>query len=526
MARGWALIEKARRLLQGERGAMVKDWGGRLPVALVYPSPYFVGMSSLGFQTVYGLLNGFDDVACERAFLNLGRDADDLETISIESQRPLQDFPVIGFSLSYELDYPNVIRILRDAGIPPLAEERRGLPLVIAGGPAVSANPLPLAPFVDAVLVGELEEAAGDLVRGLAAAAEDGDMAPLADIAGVYCPTVHRERGSVRRVWAQRLDEWRTATVVATPFTEFGGMHLVEVARGCMRSCRFCLAGHMYRPVRERSADLVLEMAREGTALGRTIGLLAPSISDARGFRRILSALVGEGARVSAPSLRADTLDDELMRELVLAGNDALTIAPEAGCARLRRLIGKDMDTATVLDVAARAEGHGFSELKLYFMVGLPTETEDDVREAAELVRQVRARFPRRLVATVACFIPKANTPFQWQGMMPVRDLQARLALFTAELRGTGVAVRSESPPWALIQAVLARGDERVGLALAGATSFTRSGLMRAFRQAGVDAVEVAGPRQMGQDLPWDVIAAGLPPGYLERRGAVSGEDV
>ncbi|MGQ9553117.1 MAG: radical SAM protein [Anaerolineae bacterium] len=521
MARSWALIERARWLLAGEQGAIVKDWGGRLPIALIFPNAYFVGMSSLGLQTVYGLLNSFSDVVCERAFLNLGKSSSDVETLSIESQRPLKDFPVIGFSLSYELDYPNVIRILRDAGIPPLASERQRSPLVIAGGPAISANPLPLAPILDVVLIGELEDVAQDLATALwALASKQADLDYLTDVPGLYVPGYHTDMGSVRRVWTKHLDDWETATVVATGYTEFPNMHLVEVARGCGRSCRFCLAGHIYRPVRERSTDSVLSMAGKGLAQGRTIGLLAPSLSDSRGLRPVLKYLVGAGARVSLSSLRADSLDEDLMADMVAAGNDTLTIAPEAGCARLRHLIGKEMDIAAILGAAALAEACGFRELKLYFMIGLPTETEDDIREAVSLVRQVRAAFSRRLVVNVSCFVPKPNTPFQWLGMTSVPKLESRLAAFTRALRGTGVTIRSESPQWSLLQAALARGDERIGLALAAVGDFSRQALLKAFAGAGIEIESLVGPRAVGEPLPWDVVESGLPPGYLQRQAA------
>ncbi|MGI6208312.1 MAG: radical SAM protein [Anaerolineae bacterium] len=524
----WPLVEKARAILGRERGAVVKDWGGRLPVALVYPSPYFVGMSSLGYQAVYRLLNQRDDVVCERVFLSLDRRGDALDLVSLESQRPLSDFAVVAFSVPFELDYANVARILREADIPPLAADREGWPVVIAGGAAITGNPVPLAPLLDAAFVGELEQHVDALVAALAQAAlQPGDLSALARVPGVFVATLRQEDGTrppVRRVWVADIDQWPTASVIATPLTEFGDMHLVEAARGCLRGCRFCLAGHIYRPLRERSLEGILALAEPGVREGRTIGLLAPSLSDVRTLPEVLRRLLAQGARVSVSSLRADTVDDELMDLLVRTGNESVTIAPEAGCERLRRLIGKGLETEDILRAAEAADRHDLAELKLYFMVGLPTETDDDVREAAELVLQVRSRFRRKVVANVAPFIPKANTPFQWQAMAPPSVLEARLRLFEDGLRGTGVVVRSESPQWSRLQAVFSRGDERVGLALAAAEGWSRRGLERALAAQGIDLEVETGPRVMGEPLPWDFIEAGLPPRYLERRGSVAGQ--
>ncbi len=502
----WPLIRKAQTVLAAERGALVKDWGGRLPIALVYPGPYYVGMSSLGLQSVYRLLNSRDDVVCERVFLNLGRRAGDVELVSLESQRPLSDFSVIAFSVSYELDYIHLVQILHEAGLPVLAEERDGWPLVIAGGAAVTGNPVPLAAVLDAAFIGELEEVVDPLVDALTAAVqEQGDLGALSETPGVFVPARH-DGQPVRRVWTSDLDCRPAASAISTRATEFGDMHLVEAARGCARGCRFCLAGQIYRPLRGRSAESVLAASELAVAEGRTIGLMAPSLSDWRPLRSVLDTLIGRGGRVSVSSLRADTLDDELAGLLVAAGNESLAIAPEAGSERLRRVIGKRLERDAIISAAEAAERQGLAELKLYFMVGLPTETDEDIREAARLALEIRSRFRRRLVANVAGFVPKASTPFQWQGMEPARVIESRVKLFEGELRGSGVEVRAESPRWGRLQAVFSRGDERVGRALAAAGGRGRSQVEKALTAAGLDLEREAGPRPVGSALPWDFI--------------------
>lgn len=503
-------MEKARSLSAAERGAVVKDWGGRLPIALVYPSPYYVGMSSLGLQSVYRLFNRRDDVVCERVFLNLGKRSGDLEPVSLESQRPLGDFAVIAFSVSYEPDYIHLVRILRESGIPPLAAEREGWPLVIAGGAAVTGNPMPLADVVDAAFIGELEESADDLVSALVRAAQDpGEIDALSEVAGVFVPDRSgegRKPEPVRRRWVRDLDRWPADTAVSTKRTEFGDMHLVEAARGCPRGCRFCLAGRIYRPLRGRSVEAVLQAAEVAVDEGRTIGLLAPSLSDWDGLRPVLRNLVSRNARVSVSSLRADTLDDELAQLLVAAGNETLTIAPETGSQRLRDFIGKCLDLDEILAAVDVADRHDLAELKLYFMLGLPTETDGDVLEAVHLVQQLRSRFRRRLVANVAGFVPKASTPFQWYGMAPIKVIERRTKLFERELRGSGVEVRAESPRWGRLQAVFSLGDARIGKALASASGWGRTQIERALQDAGIDLDRATGERPAGSATPWDFI--------------------
>lgn len=521
MAVGWPAIEKALSHLKRERGTIGKDWGGKLPVALVYPNSYFVGMSNLGFQTVYRLLNSYESVVCERVFLNLGRGTSELEVLSLESQRSLQDFAVIAFSISFELDYINVVRILREARIPLLARERDGWPLVIAGGAAVTGNPMPLAPILDAVFIGEMEARVDSLVQELQNYVDGlADLPDLASQDAFYVPSEGKDGQIVRRVWVESIDDWPTATVVVTPFTEFSNMRLVELARGCIHGCRFCLAGHIYRPVRERSVDSAWELAMPAVFGGEIVGLVAPSVSDCRSLRSVLERIVAAGARASVSSLRADSVDRNLLQLLSQAGNNSLTMAPESGCIRLRELIGKHMDAGALVEAASMAQAEGFDEIKLYFMTGLPSETVADVAQVLTLVQGIRSVFRGKTVVNVSCFVPKANTPFQWQAMAPVEDLKARIAVIQNLLRPEGVEVRTESPEWARIQAAFSQGDERIGLALSRCLKWSRSGIEKALINEGIDLEVELAAKSPGQEMPWSFIDSGLPRGYLERRGS------
>jgi radical SAM superfamily enzyme YgiQ (UPF0313 family) len=280
----WSYVARARHVLSRESGAIVKDWGGKLPIALVYPNTYRVGMSSLGFQTIYRLFNERDDVVCERVFWQRRFPEDD-PVVSVESQRGIADFGVIAFSISYEMDYPHLVQVLRQAGIPLRADQRdETWPALIVGGPAVSANPLPIADYCDAVVVGEAEELISPLAETLWDALDgprDALWQALARIPGVYAPHISPgEPRPVQRQWVRDLDAYPTATVVHTPDTEFGDMHLIEIAKGCGRGCRFCMAGFTCRPKREHSVESILAQAREGLVRRDRIGLVGVVVSD------------------------------------------------------------------------------------------------------------------------------------------------------------------------------------------------------------------------------------------------------
>jgi radical SAM superfamily enzyme YgiQ (UPF0313 family) len=522
----WKSISQARRKLEKEEGTTSKDWGGRIPIALAYPNTYYVGMSNLGLHVIYRLFNEQPDIVCERVFYQ----EDDYPPISLESQRRIDEFAVLAFTLSFEMDYLNLLTMLRQAGIPLSSEERsESYPLLIAGGPCVMANPEPLAPIFDAFAIGEGEVVVPVLVETLREGM-DGNreelLKRLASIPGVYVPRFYQtEREDdrilsinssvglsypVQRQWLSDLDAHPTNSVIITKDTEFGDMYLMEVTRGCHRGCHFCLAGFAYLPVRERSLETLLAQAREGLKYRQKLGLIGASLSDYSHIEELAMKLRGMGAKISVASLRVDPLPQALLQALAESSVQTLTIAPEAGSERLRQKIRKGISTRDIIHAIELAAKYGFPQLKLYFMVGLPTETDDDVKEIVSLVQVVRERFSRRLTVNITPFVPKAQTPFQRVAMAPLDVLERHLDYVKQALRSMNVEIRAESSRWAQVQGILARGDRRVGESLMTLEGKSLSAWRRALEKRGLRAESYLGNRSRDEILPWATVSAGI----------------
>jgi radical SAM superfamily enzyme YgiQ (UPF0313 family) len=535
------------RLLEREIGYVRKAHAGRLRVALAFPNTYHVGMSNLGFQTAYRLFNALDDVVCERVFLP-GRSELPAARMrpgslaTLESGTPVRDVDALAFSVSFEWDYTNVVSLLRLAGLPIYAAERNARhPLVVMGGAVTFLNPEPLAPFADVVATGEGEVLVPALARHMAASRDRaGVLEGLAGERGFYVPSLIDVRyaadgtieafepasGSGAAVPVGKAALPASAggdppsTMIFTPDTEFGSRLLVEVVRGCANLCRFCWAGYNYLPVRAFPADRILAIAGAARAHASRIGLVSIALCDHPEIERLLAELVAMGYAISPASLRLDDLTEPIVRLLRQSGERSITIAPETGSDRLRRVINKTMTNDEIVDRADLIFRAGIENLKLYYMIGLPTETDEDLAAIRDLTLAVRARMlahgrPRgqlgRISASVNPLVPKPGTAYQRLPMAPPDAIGrsiARLRALTTGIDNVYFSIKSERH--AFYQALLSLGDRRVAPVIAAAER--NGGQWRAAAaEAGVDpAFYVYRDRSNDTLLPWDIVDGGL----------------
>ena len=438
----------------------------------------------------------------------------------------MDDFTILAFSISNELDYFNAVDILASNAIPLQTTKRSpSHPIIMAGGPCITANPEPLASFFDVLAIGEGEVIIPKLIDVITErAGDDRDtlLKELSKLNGIYVPQFHSGE-PVTRQWSHNIDDFATTSNILTPDTEFSNMYLIEIARGCPWGCRFCLAGYLFRPFRFRSAANLLNQCKQGLELTHKIGLLGACISDHPQIDELVSQLRNMGAGISVSSLRVKPISDAVLKALKESGTENLTLAPEAGSERLRRTINKGVNREDILSAASKIIDTGFRQLKLYFMIGLPTETEDDVEEIIELAFELKGLTERRhtgchLILTIEPFVPKAGTPFQWLPMASQKILRKRLSYLKRRLEKRGIEVRSESISWAAVQGVLSRGDSRLAPVLTKvAKDRTLSTWRHALAECSLDADSYIGREiPLKERLPWSYIDSGVKNDYLE----------
>jgi radical SAM superfamily enzyme YgiQ (UPF0313 family) len=504
------LRKRALARVANERVLYERPRGGDIPVCVVYPNVYRLGMANLGFQAIYHIFESTRRIAADRAFMP---DPDEQAAIragsaqfaSFERGRPLADFEIIAFSISFETDYLNVLTLLRMAGIPVRRSERdgRNYPLIIAGGSAVFLNPEPIADFIDLFLIGEGEEmvpeflAAYERERGQTplppyVSASDLSLQCLAKVGGAYLPDYFRPefddsgriravaylgpgQAQVKRRLVRELDRFSTTSLILTDESVFGDMYLVEASRGCQWGCRFCAAGFMYRPIRYRSPQKLIGEATHGLSERNVIGLVGAEMASVPGVADIATAVADAGGRLSPSSLKADCISPQLASALRRNGNRSVTVAPEAGSERMRKVINKNLTEQQILEATSVLVGEGIENLKLYFMIGLPEEHDDDVFEIARLTAKIldRARTDKHAIGHVTVslnpFVPKPWTPFQWDPMEEPQSTKRKIALLRAEfgrIGGGSIELNAESPRDAYFQTLVSRGDRRVGAIL------------------------------------------------------------
>jgi len=564
-SKGKDLPQLRKKLLSSERGTIRKK-SFSLRVALGFPNSYEVGMANLGYQTIYRLLNQMEEVVCERFFAKYFDDgfnfSGDQGMKTLESNLALKNFDMVAFSISFELDYLNVLRLLKTSGIPLKSSQRgAGEPLIVAGGVAVTLNPEIMAGFFDCLLIGEAEDALPDFIWTYLQSEKkkvpkEERLFNLSKIKGVYIPQFYNiiydqegkikdreiKRGVPERVEIRKADvnKIETFSVISSPHIHFKNSLLVEVGRGCARGCRFCAAGHIYRPCRFHDRDSILSQVERHVGENRHVGLVGSLISDHPDLGQICLNLNQKGLEIGVSSLRVDKISPSLLDVLIKSGLKTLTIAPEVGSEKMWKVINKNISREDVLKSARIASEAFIDNLKSYFMIGLPFEEKADIEGLIDLICQLHEIYVKasnstkgmnhtvhtkgspyskgRLILSINPFVPKPHTPFQWSAMNTEKELKAKMKKIESKVKDLKrVHLEKKSIREAILQGILSVGNRRVGEGLFYHIQDNLS-FPQAWRKAGVDVDSIIfKERDFSSLLPWDIVDSGMDKEFLKK---------
>jgi radical SAM superfamily enzyme YgiQ (UPF0313 family) len=546
----WKLKKKYETILERETGYVKKVWGTYNTVCLAYPNYYRTGMANLGFQTVYKIFNEQPSFLCERVFLPLPEDEAEYvsgaaEMVSLESQKSIAEFDILAFSISFENDYPHVLKMLELADIPLLSKERTvDFPLVIGGGIALTLNPEPLADFFDLFILGEAEEILPQFSRHFEEARRLGHnrRRSLVDlqkkIQGIYVPSLYevkysadskiqaiepRESGLPKKIKINSIKDinaFKTEEVISAPQTEMEDMYLVEVSRGCFHSCRFCAASFIYRPARFRESDEIVASIDRGLQKKKKIGLVGTAVSEHPDLIKICEYIIAQNAQAGIGSLRIDQINEKIVDLIKASGIETVALAPEAGSQKMRDVLRKDITEADIINATELLLDKGISNLRLYFMVGLPKEEEQDIDAIIALTKKIQhhalqyskgKRKFRRITLSINQFIPKPQTPLQWCALADVNEAGKKIKkIVNAFRQDKQIKVIHDVPKWNYVQALLSLGDCRVGEILLAVHNL-EGNWAKALKEVNINPdFYVYRQKSFDEFLPWNIIDLGI----------------